>query len=46
MEPGDWGYIRCGVMPEGLRPALRLAIDVLELSGGDGTMENPDLVKR
>ena len=40
------GYIRCVVMNEGIRPALRLDISALELSGGDGTMENPYLVKR
>ena len=39
-------YIRCVVMNEGIRPALRLDIGALELSGGDGTMENPYLVKR
>ena len=45
-EHGNLGYIRCVVMNEGIRPALRLDIGALELSGGDGTMENPYLVKR
>lgn len=45
-EHGNLGYIRCVVMNEGIRPALRLDIGALELSGGNGTMENPYLVKR
>ena len=45
-EHGNLGYIRCVVMNEGIRPAPRLDIGALELSGGDGTMENPYLVKR
>ena len=45
-EHGNLGYIRCVVMNEGIRPAVRLDIGALELSGGDGTMENPYLVKR
>ena len=45
-EHGNLGYIRCVVMNEGIRPALRLNISTLELSGGEGTMENPYTVDR
>lgn len=45
-EHGNLGYIRCVVMNEGIRPALRLDLGALELSGGDGTMEKPYTVKR
>ena len=38
---GDLGYIRCVVMNEGCRPAVRLLLDGLAPTGGDGTMENP-----
>lgn len=38
---GDLGYIRCVVMNEGCRPAIRLSLDGLAFTGGDGTMENP-----
>lgn len=38
---GDLGYIRCVVMNEGCRPAVRLLLDGLGPTGGDGTMENP-----
>lgn len=38
---GDLGYIRCVVMNEGCRPAVRLLLDGLLPTGGDGTMENP-----
>jgi len=38
---GDLGYIRCVVMNEGCRPAIRLSLDGLESIGGDGSMENP-----
>ena len=38
---GDLGYIRCVVMNEGCRPAVRLLLDGLTPTGGDGTMENP-----
>lgn len=38
---GDLGYIRCVVMNEGCRPAVRLALDGLEILGGSGTMEDP-----
>ncbi len=38
---GALGYIRCVVMNEGCRPAVRLSLDGLAPIGGDGTMENP-----
>lgn len=38
---GDLGYIRCVVMNEGCRPAIRLRLEGLEVMGGDGTMDNP-----
>lgn len=38
---GDLGYIRCVVMNEGCRPAVRLLMEGLVPSGGDGTMDNP-----
>jgi hypothetical protein len=38
---GDLGYIRCVVMNEGCRPAVRLSTDDLEISCGSGTMEDP-----
>lgn len=38
---GDLGYIRCVVMNEGCRPAVRLLLDGLTPTGGDGTIENP-----
>lgn len=41
-----WAYIRCVVMNEGIRPALRLDLGALELSGRDGTKENPYTVER
>lgn len=38
---GDLGYIRCVVMNEGCRPAVRLILAGLEPVGGSGTMEDP-----
>jgi len=38
---GDLGYIRCVVMNEGCRPAVRLALEGLVPVGGSGTMEDP-----
>lgn len=38
---GDLGYIRCVVMNEGCRPAVRLSLEGLEPVGGSGTMEDP-----
>ena len=38
---GDLGYIRCVVMNEGCRPAVRLKIEGLKPVGGSGTMEDP-----
>ena len=40
-EKGNLGYIRCVVMNEGIRPAIRLRIDVLEFADGDGTFDHP-----
>lgn len=41
---GKIGYIRCVVMNEGCRPAIRLRLDGLCVTGGDGSMENPWIV--
>lgn len=38
---GNLGYIRCVVMNEGCRPAIRLSLDNLSPTGGSGTMEDP-----
>lgn len=38
---GKIGYIRCVVMNEGCRPAIRLRLDGLRATGGDGSMGNP-----
>ena len=38
---GDLGYIRCVVMNEGCRPAVRLLLGGLTPTGGEGTMDNP-----
>lgn len=38
---GDLGYIRCVVMNEGCRPAIRLLLEGLNPTGGSGTMEDP-----
>lgn len=40
-EAGNLGYIRCVVMNEGCRPAVRLRTEGLEPIGGDGSFENP-----
>ena len=40
-EEGNLGYIRCVVMNEGCRPAVRLALDRIEAFGGSGTPEDP-----
>lgn len=40
-QEGKLGYIRCVVMNEGCRPAIRLALDNLTLSGGRGTRQDP-----
>lgn len=38
---GDLGYIRCVVMNEGCRPAIRLRLDGLAPTGGSGAMDDP-----
>lgn len=38
---GNLGYIRCVVMNEGCRPAIRLALQGLVPTGGSGTFEDP-----
>ena len=38
---GRTGYIRCVVMNEGVRPAVRLNLKGLSPVGGDGTLEAP-----
>lgn len=38
---GKIGYIRCVVMNEGCRPAVRLKLNGIEATGGDGTAQNP-----
>ncbi|MBR5301840.1 MAG: hypothetical protein IKU38_03300 [Clostridia bacterium] len=38
---GNLGYIRCVVMNEGCRPAVRLSLEGLSPIGGSGTMEDP-----
>lgn len=38
---GNLGYIRCVVMNEGCRPAIRLALEGLTPIGGSGTFEDP-----
>jgi len=38
---GALGYIRCVVMNEGCRPAIRLSLEGLSPLGGSGTMEDP-----
>ncbi len=42
---GDLGYIRCVVMNEGCRPAIRLMLDGLK-TNGSGTMDDPFTVTR
>ena len=43
---GNLGYIRCVVMNEGCRPALRLSLNGLIPIGGTGTMEDPYVFAR
>lgn len=43
---GSLGYIRCVVMNEGCRPAIRLSLEGLEPLGGTGTMEDPYMFVR
>lgn len=38
---GSLGYIRCVVMNEGCRPAIRLSLEGLAPTGGSGTMDDP-----
>lgn len=38
---GNLGYIRCVVMNEGCRPAIRLSLDGLNPESGSGTFEDP-----
>lgn len=38
---GNLGYIRCVVMNEGCRPAIRLSLKGLSPAGGSGTLEDP-----
>ncbi|MBQ7886323.1 MAG: hypothetical protein IJ313_05450 [Clostridia bacterium] len=38
---GDLGYIRCVVMNEGCRPAIRLSLEGLAPISGSGTLEDP-----
>ena len=45
---GSMGYIRCIVMDEGIRPAVRLSLTdgVIEFATGEGSRENPYRVER
>ena len=43
---GDLGYIRCVVMNEGCRPAIRLSSEALTIAAGSGTMEDPFTLAR
>ena len=45
-EEGNLGYIRCVVMNEGCRPAVRLRLDHLQILGGSGTMDDPYTLAR
>lgn len=38
---GNLGYIRCVVMNEGCRPAIRLSLEAFNPVGGSGTQEDP-----
>ena len=38
---GELGYIRCVVMNEGCRPAVRLNLNGLKISSGNGTKDDP-----
>lgn len=40
-EKGNLGYIRCVVMNEGIRPAIRIRTDNLQIVDGDGTIDHP-----
>ncbi|MBN1777871.1 MAG: hypothetical protein JW811_07085 [Clostridiales bacterium] len=40
-EEGNLGYIRVVVQNEGLRPACRLRLDLLDITGGIGTLNDP-----
>jgi len=42
---GNVGYIRCVVMNEGCRPAVRLALDGLSVLSGSGTKDDPFMLK-
>lgn len=43
---GNVGYIRCVVMNEGCRPAIRLKLEDLYSTGGSGTKEDPFVFDR
>ncbi len=43
---GALGYIRCVVMNEGCRPAVRLSLEGLAPTGGTGTMDDPYTFER
>ncbi|MBQ8618635.1 MAG: hypothetical protein IJ418_14150 [Clostridia bacterium] len=43
---GSLGYIRCVVMNEGCRPAIRLSLEGLAPVGGNGTFEDPYIFSR
>lgn len=43
---GSLGYIRCVVMNEGCRPAVRLSLEGLAPAGGSGTFEDPYIFSR
>lgn len=43
---GKIGYIRCVVMNEGCRPAVRLKLSGLTPVGGDGSLESPYVLDR
>ena len=40
-EKGNLGYIRVVVQNEGCRPACYLRLDLLEITGGSGTLDDP-----
>lgn len=43
---GNLGYIRCVVMNEGCRPAVRLSLEGISSLSGSGTMEDPYIFAR
>lgn len=45
-EKGNLGYIRCVVMNEGIRPAIRIRTDNLQFMQGDGTLNHPYMIER